>query len=124
MRSASWRCSCWKDRREWKDLRRSRGQPAGLQRAHESRYREQLWVMGYVTSKNESSKDVGEEYYDTEGRFKTRRTKQERLLTLLEKAETMEDILSLETTPLGQRMTVGFQASLRKFSQSLQNFLI
>ncbi len=80
--------------------------------------------MGYVTSKNESSKDVGEEYYDTEGRFKTRRTKQERLLTLLEKAETMEDILSLETTPLGQRMTVGFQASLRKFSQSLQNFLI
>ena len=46
------------------------------------------------------------------------------LLALLEKAETMEDILSLETTPLGQRMTVGFQASLRKFSQSLQNFLI
>lgn len=52
--------------------------------------------LGYVTSKNESSEDVGERYYDTEARLKTQRTKQERLLALLEKAETMEDIISLE----------------------------
>lgn len=53
--------------------------------------------LGYVTSKNESSEDVGERYYDTEARLKTQRTKQERLLALLEKAETMEDIIALES---------------------------
>lgn len=52
--------------------------------------------LGYVTHKNESSEDVGERYYDTEARLKTQRTKRERLLALLEKAENMEDIISLE----------------------------
>ena len=52
--------------------------------------------LGYVNSKTESSEDVGTQYYDTETRLKTQRTKQERLLALLEKAETMEDIISLE----------------------------
>lgn len=53
--------------------------------------------LGYVTSKTESSQDVGEEYYDIEARLRTQRTKQERLLALLEKAETMEDIIALES---------------------------
>ncbi|MEA4934233.1 MAG: DUF4349 domain-containing protein [Lawsonibacter sp.] len=52
--------------------------------------------LGYVTSSTESSEDVGEQYYDTEARLKTQQTKQERLLSLLEKADTMEDIISLE----------------------------
>lgn len=53
--------------------------------------------LGYVTQLTESSEDVGEQYYDTEARLKTQRTKQERLLALLEKAENMEDIISLES---------------------------
>ncbi len=52
--------------------------------------------LGYVTQLTESSEDVGEQYYDAESRLKTQRTKQERLLELLEKAENMEDIISLE----------------------------
>ena len=52
--------------------------------------------LGYVNSKTESSEDVGTQYYDTETRLKTQRTKQERLLALLERAETIEDIISLE----------------------------
>ena len=52
--------------------------------------------LGYVTSSTESSEDVGEKYYDTESRLKTQQTKQERLQSLLEKADTMEDIISLE----------------------------
>ncbi len=52
--------------------------------------------VGHVVSSSESSKDVGEEYYDTELRLKTLTTKQERLLALLAKAEKMEDIISLE----------------------------
>lgn len=52
--------------------------------------------LGYVVHKDEGSEDVGTQYYDTEARLKTQRTKQERLLALLEKAESMEDIISLE----------------------------
>lgn len=52
--------------------------------------------LGYVTSSTESSEDVGELYYDAEARLKTQRTKQERLLNLLEQAATMEDIIDLE----------------------------
>ena len=52
--------------------------------------------LGYVTQLTESSEDIGEQYYDTESRLRTQRTKQERVLELLEKAQTMEDIISLE----------------------------
>jgi len=53
--------------------------------------------IAYVTYSNESTEDIGEQYYDTEARLKTLRTKQDRLLALLEKAETMEDIITLES---------------------------
>ncbi len=52
--------------------------------------------VGHVVSSNESSTDVGEEYYDTELRLKTLKTKQERLLALMKKANLMEDIIALE----------------------------
>ena len=52
--------------------------------------------LGYVTYRNETSQNVGEQYYDTEARLKTQKTKQARLLDLLAKAETMEDIITLE----------------------------
>ncbi len=57
----------------------------------------QSGVLGYVTYRDERTQDIGERYYDTQARLKTQRTKQERLLSLLEKAETMEDIIALET---------------------------
>ena len=53
--------------------------------------------IGYLARKNESSDDVGEIYYDLEARLKTQRTKQERLLDLLKKAQSMEDIIALES---------------------------
>ena len=52
--------------------------------------------LGYVTYRNETTEDIGERYYDTEARLKTQKTKQERLLELLSKAESMEDIIALE----------------------------
>ncbi len=53
--------------------------------------------IGYLARKNESSEDVGEAYHDIETRLKTQRTKQERLLELLKKAQSMEDIIALES---------------------------
>ncbi len=52
--------------------------------------------VGYVSNQNESTTDIGESYFDTESRLKTQQTKYDRLLALLEKANTMEDIISLE----------------------------
>lgn len=52
--------------------------------------------LGYLSNIIESSDDIGEPYYDTEARLKTQRAKQERLLSLLTQAATMEDIISLE----------------------------
>lgn len=60
-------------------------------------FRSGVGELGYVNFSNESTEDIGEQYYDTEARLKTLRTKQERLLMLLEKAETMEDIIELES---------------------------
>lgn len=52
--------------------------------------------LGYVISQSESSENVSQQYYDTQARLKAQRTKQERLLALLEKADSMETIVALE----------------------------
>ncbi len=57
----------------------------------------QAGTLGYVISRNETTQNIGEQYYDTEARLKTQKTKQARLLSLLEQAENMEDIITLET---------------------------
>lgn len=67
--------------------------PAGNYNA----FRSGVGDLGYVSYSNESTEDIGEQYYDTEARLKTLRTKQDRLLMLLEKAENMEDIIELES---------------------------
>lgn len=54
-------------------------------------------TVGHITNKNETAEDVGEAYYDTELRLKTQRSKHERLLSLLEKADSMETIIALQT---------------------------
>lgn len=64
---------------------------------HYESFLSQSGELGYVTYRNESTQNIGEQYYDTEARLKTKKTKQERLLTLLAKAETMEDIITLES---------------------------
>lgn len=63
---------------------------------HFLEFQSSMGSLGYVTSTTNTSEDVGQQYYDAEARLKTQRTKQERLLTLLKKAATMEDIISLE----------------------------
>lgn len=49
-----------------------------------------------VVSKNESVEDITLQYVDLESHKKALETEQERLLALLEQAETMEDIIAIE----------------------------
>lgn len=53
--------------------------------------------VGHLTRKNETTEDIGERYYDTQSRLETQHTKRERLQELLKKADTMEDIIALES---------------------------
>lgn len=59
-------------------------------------FRDGMAGIGHLSSIQESTEDVGEVYYDTEARLATLTTKRERLLSLLEQAELMEDIIALE----------------------------
>ena len=83
----------------WRDVNASRrGEyTVRVPAEHYDRFLSGTGDLGYVTNRSENSEDVGEEYFDIEARLKTQRTKQERLLALLEKAETMEDIIALES---------------------------
>ena len=79
-------------------------------------FRASVGELGYVSFSNESTEDIGEQYYDTEARLKTLRTKQDRLLVLLEKAETMEDIITLESA-LGE-----VEYEIERYSSTLNRY--
>lgn len=53
--------------------------------------------MGETLSSSVSGKDISLDYFDTETRLKTQRTRETRLLALLEQAATLEDIVELES---------------------------
>lgn len=60
-------------------------------------FRNAVSDVGHLLNFNEGTQNVGEEYYDAEARLATLETKHERLLALLDKAELMEDIITLES---------------------------
>lgn len=53
--------------------------------------------LGNVVHKDESVEDVTLQYVDTESRKKALETEQERLLALMEQAESLEDLLAIES---------------------------
>ena len=58
---------------------------------------DQAGALCHVTWKDQQKQNVSSAYYDTEGRLKTQQTKLERLQSLLARAETMEDIITIES---------------------------
>lgn len=72
--------------------------------------------IGHVYSISENSQDVGETYYDTEARLATLTTKRDRLLALLEKADKMSDIITLENALADVQYEIDrHTATLRKY---------
>lgn len=61
-----------------------------------NQFRTQLPEIGNITSESTSKEDVTRYYRDTEARLNVLTIKEERLLSLLEKAEKIEDIIALE----------------------------
>ncbi|MBU5676193.1 DUF4349 domain-containing protein [Alkaliphilus sp. MSJ-5] len=52
--------------------------------------------IGNIVSQSTSKQDITKQYYDTESRLNVLKIKEERILTLLEKAEKIEDIIAIE----------------------------
>lgn len=59
-----------------------------------------------LNSKSVERQNVSEQYYDTESRLTTQRTKLERLQTLLSQATKMEDIITLESAIADTELTI------------------
>lgn len=58
---------------------------------------EQAGAMLHVTYLSQTAENITEAYYDTDSRLKTAQIKLERLQSLLAKAETMADIITIES---------------------------
>lgn len=69
-----------------------------------------------VTSLSESAEDITLSYVDTASRKKALETEQERLMTLLEQAETVEDIITIE----GRLSEVRYQ--LESYTSQLRTY--
>ena len=57
----------------------------------------ELSVLGNVLSINSSSQNITTQYTDTESRLETYRIEEDRLQDMLEKAETVEDMITIES---------------------------
>lgn len=79
-------------------------------------FRNEIGDVGHLYHISEDAQDVGEEYYDTEARLTTLTTKRDRLLSLLEKADIMEDIISLESALADVQYEIDmYTSTLRKY---------
>jgi len=83
---------------------------------------ERAGEAAHKVSSNANQQDVSEVYYDNEARLTTQRTKLERLQTLLAQAESMEDIIALESAISETELEIEYlTGSLRKYD-SLVNY--
>ena len=57
----------------------------------------QVGTLCHVTWQTDTAENISEQYYDTQSRLETAQIKLERLQELLKKAESMEDIITIES---------------------------
>lgn len=60
------------------------------------KYLKYVDTVGNVKSKNKNSQNITEQYYDIQSRLKNARRQEAKLLEIMEKAETVEDILKVQ----------------------------
>ena len=87
-------------------------------------------AIGNITTRQVSGEDVTEYYFDTESRLKALRIQEERMLALLEKADSLTDIIELEKALTEVRVqieslttTLNHYDSLISFNQVYINVL-
>ena len=72
--------------------------------------------IGVITRSSENNRDVTEMYVDTEARLQSAKLREERLLEILAKADTLDDVLLLERELSDVRYEIeSMSGSLRKY---------
>lgn len=79
--------------------------------------------IGEMIQKSESSEDITLKYYDTKARLESLQTQHERLLELLEKAESLEDVVALETHLSEVEYQIDSYGSQLKVYDNLVNYV-
>jgi len=90
-----------------------------------AKFEELLTSVGetcHIVSIDRSVEDIGAEYFDTETRLNTLRTKMERLTTLLAKADKMSDIIELENSIANTQYEIDWQTSTLNRYDNLVGF--
>ena len=73
-------------------------------------------VLGTLTYKSESSEDVTLSYVDTESRLKSLNTEYDALIEILEKAESLDDVIQLQARISEVTYQIeSYQSRLRKY---------
>jgi len=79
-----------------------------------------LSILGNITRTNTYTDNITAEYYDTDARLKAYRTQEESLLSMLEKAETIEDIIAIEDKLSEVRYRIeSLQSTLRNWDRQV-----
>ncbi|MBR2520956.1 MAG: DUF4349 domain-containing protein [Oscillospiraceae bacterium] len=79
-----------------------------------------LGQLGYVTNLSSDAQNITTQYTDVESRLLSLRTQEERLLALLEKAETVEDIITIEQTLSESRYEIeALTSTLRNYDSEI-----
>jgi len=77
-------------------------------------------AYGTITSKSKSQRNVTLEYVDMESRIKALRTEQSSLLAILEKAETVEDIITVQSELTNVNYQIeSYESQLRSLSNQV-----
>ena len=78
--------------------------------------KENISTLGKVKDQSESSEDITSQYVDTQGRLNAKKLEEERLLDILSKCETVEDIIKVEER-LGY-----IRADIEAYTSSINNW--
>lgn len=79
-------------------------------------FKKEAGNIGVVIRSSENNRDVTENYIDTEARLSSAKIREERLLKILENAETLDDVLLLEAELADVRYEIeSLSGSLRKY---------
>lgn len=79
-------------------------------------------ALGEVTDKVMTTEDVTEEFYDSEARLKVLNSKEARLLSLMERAGSIEDIISIENELSKTRSEIEVLSGRLKYLTNATNY--
>lgn len=83
---------------------------------HYNAFRQAAGELGTVVRSSENNQDVSEKYYDTEARLASAKLREERLLDILSKAESLDNVLLLESELSEVRYEIeSLSGTLRKY---------